>query len=91
MHTGTYVQDTVPITQQVQMAEMEHLLEELEWNLVHHLIKIAVAETEDTVFMASAEAAEEAETMELAQVLTVVDRVDLVYLTHLMDKALQQE
>jgi RNA-binding protein YhbY len=58
--------------------ETEHLLEELEWNLVHHLIKIAVAETEDTVFTDSAEAAAEAETMELAQVLTVVDRVDLV-------------
>jgi RNA-binding protein YhbY len=62
----------------VQTVETEHLLEELEWNLVHHLIKIAVVETADTVFTDSAEAAEAAEITELAQVQMAVETADLV-------------
>jgi RNA-binding protein YhbY len=58
--------------------ETEHLLEELEWNLVHHLIKIVVVEMADTDSMALAEEAEEAETTELVQALMEADKADLV-------------
>jgi predicted ATP-grasp superfamily ATP-dependent carboligase len=70
---------------------MEHLLVELEWNLVLLQIKIAVAEMAVMEPTALAEAAEAAEITELVQDLMEADKVDLVCLTLLTDKAVLQE